>query len=488
MAQLVQDIAQSILAATASDAGLQLAGRWINERYVELVSRGRSRQLSHYGTAYVPPPISGNCRIVQGSNTVVYTVGSAFEQAVQYLNSGVQQLRINNSWYWIIGGGFDIQGALNVYTDSPISEPTNNNAPFTIVQRLIGIQADARWISNVAHPRMKRWLRHINSAEMESRYPSRQVVGSPPSVWTEGSRFVNNIHPTDSPSNPIGSIPSTGANLTGLNNPVILTISPYLGTGLSAQGFDLTLSGAGLFGNLVTPIIPWSVTVTYLCNDGVVRSLRDNGVAPIGHFLPTDLTQDGQSAMFAQFGTPYYTGVVNATINYATGEVIFPWDGTLPLLPAMPARGAPVTFTFAYKTTNITPFAYTNQKLIEVYPVSGIAETYHYSYWAIPAQLALTDSLPPEIDAYVLREGVLVDVYRYKCEQMLAAGKIQESEIYTNKQSRQATVWEACIQQAIVADQAFHNEVSVQLDSYSRGGSGGDIETAREWIGSEWTK
>lgn len=488
MAQLVQDVAQSILAATHSDAGLQLAGRWINERYVELVGRARTRQLSHCGTAYVPAPYSGGCRIVQGSNTVVLTVGSPFEQPVQWLN-GLNQIRFGNVWYWVIGGGFDIQRALNLFVDSPISDPTNNNAPFTIVQRLIPLQPDARWISNVMHPRLRKRLKHLDSAQMESQFPSRMRLSNP-RYWTEGSRYINDAQglvPTGNPFFPAqGGITTTGANLTGLSNPISLTIAPYVGTGLSGQSINTTLTGSGLFGVAVTPIIPWSVMVSYLCNDGIIRTLKDNGVSPLGGFSPADLTQAGTSATFPPApGNSAYTAVTNATINYNTGAIVFPWDANPTYAFLMPALGSPVNFTFSYRTTPGS-FTVTNQKLIEIYPLNNQSETLTYTYWSIPPQLALTDSLPPEIDAYILREGVLVDVYRYKTHALLEVGKIQESEIYANKEARQRTIWEQCIQDALVADQAYHNTMSVQL-------TGGaytdyheeDIITARDWASSE---
>ena len=81
------------------------------------------------------------------------------------------------------------------------------------------------------------------------------------------------------------------------------------------------------------------------------------------------------------------------------------------------------------------------QKLIEVYPPSSIDETYNYEYWSVPATLGFSDSLPPEIDEYVLREGVLVDVYRYKSEMAMqkALERIEEpwatSGLYNVKHS-----------------------------------------------------
>ena len=77
----------------------------------------------------------------------------------------------------------------------------------------------------------------------------------------------------------------------------------------------------------------------------------------------------------------------------------------------------------AEATNNAT----TRGKRVELYPYNTIEVTIYYTYWAIPAVFTLDTILPQEVDAYVLREGVLVDVYRYRMSQSINAGKVEEA-------------------------------------------------------------
>jgi len=133
----------------------------------------------------------------------------------------------------------------------------------------------------------------------------------------------------------------------------------------------------------------------------------------------------------------------------------------------------------AENTDISTSLGTTGQKLIEIYPPSSQDETYMYTYWSIPQTLGLDDTLPPEIDAYTLREGVLVDVYRYKANQWLNKANVEMVATCGNLEARQRTVWEQAIQEAIVSDAAFHNTISIEVVPY--GDYCDDIEDDDVW-------
>ena len=142
------------------------------------------------------------------------------------------------------------------------------------------------------------------------------------------------------------------------------------------------------------------------------------------------------------------------------------------------------------ETLDISPTLGTlGQKFIEVYPPSNIMETYTYIYWTIPSKFAATDTFPPEIDEYVLREGVLIDVYRYKKMQAAAKENVELAGLYGNFEARQETLWERKIQEAMVTDALFHNDVPVELTLFTDAGEySGDITNAHQWIMSEWSQ
>lgn len=332
MAGTVQDTALQILAATASDAGVQLAVNWLNQRYAELISRTRMRQNRRYGSLYMPQPITlPTVSATAGTTSITFSV--APKDPVSGNNVSVQgwQIRTNVTWYWITA---HVSGQTTATIETPYSDATGTGLNCTMVKRYLPItDPSARWVSAIVHPRRRKRLRFKPGDQFNEQYPSRPLVGAFPWCWTEAPRFI-------------------GA----------LDISPILGS--------------------------------------------------------------------------------------------------------------------------------SGQKFVEIYPYSNIAETFGYIYWNVPTSFAVTDSLPPEIDEYVLREGVLIDVYRYKQEQALKdATKVQLGEVYANLVSRQMAVWEKVIQQAMVTDALYHNEVPVEVDMFSDSGEySGDITTAHDWIMSGWTQ
>ena len=326
MANTVQNVALSVLAATATTAGVQLAASWVSERYIEFVSRARTHQLQHYASAFVPAPITaGSVSVTQGSNQAVLSTALASTAFVGW------SFRSQVNWFVVVAVASDL---VTLTLDSAYSEATNAAASYTLCKRFIPVMADARWISNFALPRRNRKLRHVTRAEIESRYSRRQLVGAFPWCWCEAPRYIED-----------------------------LDISTALGT--------------------------------------------------------------------------------------------------------------------------------TGQKLIEVYPPSSIAENYVYSYWGVPPVLTLISTLPPEIDEYILREGVLIDVFRYKSEQAANATppQVEIAGFYANKESRQRTIWEEKIQEAQVADAAYHNEITVTLDALRYADDGdSDIVNAHQDVMYGWTE
>jgi hypothetical protein len=331
MAATVLDTTLQIIAATASDAGVQLALNWLNQRYIELVARARMRQNRRYGTLYAPQPITLPTVAITTGTTAV-TFSSIPKDPVTGNNVSVQgwHLRVNVTWYFVTA---HTSGSTSATIESKFSDATATASAITLVQRFIPVpDANTRWISSVVHPRRRKRLRYKTGEQMNTAYPARTVVGAFPWCWTEAPRFVDT-----------------------------LDISTVLGS--------------------------------------------------------------------------------------------------------------------------------TGQKFIEVYPPSNIAETYGFVYWNVPPSFVITDSLPPEIDEWVLREGVLVDVYRYKSEQWAAKGNPEMAGFYTNKEMKQRVVWENAIQQAQVTDALFHPLVPIEIDMFTDSGEyGGDITNAHDFIWSQWVQ
>ena len=78
---------------------------------------------------------------------------------------------------------------------------------------------------------------------------------------------------------------------------------------------------------------------------------------------------------------------------------------------------------------------------VEIYPYPMDTELIHYQYWAEPPALGFNDYIPGNIDTEALREGVLIDVYRFLANKMAMEGKIEPAAYYRNEARTQETSW-----------------------------------------------
>lgn len=99
-------------------------------------------------------------------------------------------------------------------------------------------------------------------------------------------------------------------------------------------------------------------------------------------------------------------------------------------------------------------------KRVEMYPYCRTEETVYYTYWTLPILTTnpvelLTEQLPHEIDPYVLREGVLIDIYRYRMSQAIKSGSADMAGFWRNEMRAQMTSWQTQIADAARADLGY---------------------------------
>lgn len=174
----VQEIARSVVAAVDSDAGVELAAKWVSERYAEMVGKVRFRHLRRTASLYIPAYVTaGTVAVTQGSPLVTGTT-TAFDSAFSE-----RYFRAQTIWYRIAAVGPNAQ---TLTLEQPYSEGTNAAATYTVVQRYVKLASDCRWIGEVTHPRLRCRLRHLSMSDLAYLAPSRQRVGPYPSYWAEG--------------------------------------------------------------------------------------------------------------------------------------------------------------------------------------------------------------------------------------------------------------------------------------------------------------
>lgn len=123
---------------------------------------------------------------------------------------------------------------------------------------------------------------------------------------------------------------------------------------------------------------------------------------------------------------------------------------------------------------------------IEMYPYVTTSEVVHFTYWAEPPVLDAASVIPGDIPLHVLREGALIDLYRYEAGRQANAGNVDAAGFWRNESRAQKTQWETRdINDAIRADNDMDD---VRFVAWKTGRTlrHGDIMTARDqvWSGS----
>lgn len=127
-----------------------------------------------------------------------------------------------------------------------------------------------------------------------------------------------------------------------------------------------------------------------------------------------------------------------------------------------------------------------NNLMAEVYPPPAESEILHYIYYNIPSALTLASTIPPQIDPYTLKEGVLSDLYRLEKTRALRKGNVEAAALWRNEEKAQMTIWTKAIADAIRSDRGtdditFILQTTPRHDRRSR-----DIRIARDQVYYDW--
>jgi hypothetical protein len=148
------------------------------------------------------------------------------------------------------------------------------------------------------------------------------------------------------------------------------------------------------------------------------------------------------------------------------------------LIGALPQYVSPVGTTKTGNTDGV------GNLMVELYPYATEAELIKYVYWDIPSEFGITDTLPPQIDAYILKDGIYINYCKYMMAKREREGKLEATAFWRNEMHAATTKWEAKINQATRADRAVDDlSFILERDSGSSHHGFGDIRTARgHWL------
>ena len=124
--------------------------------------------------------------------------------------------------------------------------------------------------------------------------------------------------------------------------------------------------------------------------------------------------------------------------------------------------------------------ASTGQRRFEFYPYSDDLEHLRYAYYAVPPRLDFDDALPGSVDQDALKEGVLIDVMRWRMAREADKNNYDGAAFWRNEYRAQETKWQGVLQRLSRADAAIDDLHWTTLSAQGRWT--GDITTARDQI------
>jgi hypothetical protein len=128
-----------------------------------------------------------------------------------------------------------------------------------------------------------------------------------------------------------------------------------------------------------------------------------------------------------------------------------------------------------------------NDIMVEFYPYSNESEIVHYVYWDMPTALTITSTLPSQIDPYMLKEGAMIDAYRYLKSRARQAGDHEGANSWRNDEFAQQTRWDNVIQDAIRADRGADDTTFILSMFANAQSTRRDIVNAHDHVYSNWS-
>ena len=124
---------------------------------------------------------------------------------------------------------------------------------------------------------------------------------------------------------------------------------------------------------------------------------------------------------------------------------------------------------------------------MEIYPPPEESELIHYVYWSLPTALTMASTIPPVIDQYTLKEGTLIDLYRYEKAAAIRKGNIEQAAVWRNEEKSQESKWRQVINDAIRTSRGT-DDLSFILQIPNVASQSRDQRTARDYILDNWSR
>ncbi len=174
--ELVRDIATSV----NSNADALSMAVWVNNRYREMVSKIRFRNLRQVGELNLPAANSTGTVTVSRNGTSVTGSGTDFtdDGLGGTLSSGYDNwfFRASVAWYRLS----TITNGTSLTLASKFAEDSVSAGSFHLVKRYHSLDSNARWLGKFVHTRLRIPLETVPAETFDVRQPSRILIGPYP--------------------------------------------------------------------------------------------------------------------------------------------------------------------------------------------------------------------------------------------------------------------------------------------------------------------
>jgi hypothetical protein len=92
------------------------------------------------------------------------------------------------------------------------------------------------------------------------------------------------------------------------------------------------------------------------------------------------------------------------------------------------------------------------QRLYEFYPYPVDAQLISFTYFAEPEEFTEASWIPDVVDPGMLKEGAMIDAFRFAMSKALKEGKVDIAAVWRNEMRAQETSWERRLAEAAEAD------------------------------------
>lgn len=93
-------------------------------------------------------------------------------------------------------------------------------------------------------------------------------------------------------------------------------------------------------------------------------------------------------------------------------------------------------------------------RLVEFYPPPNNSDSVLFTYYARSPELRAGMTLPDDLDVEALKQGVLIDVFRFEMAKAIRENRVEQAAIWRNESRAQETVWEKRIEELLRKDRA----------------------------------